>query len=325
MYISNENHLTQYYKTRLPAFISEELIVGDWQRPDGYHLHYRYIVNKEAKAWVVILQGRAESVVKYAELIDELHQNGFSVFVFDHIGQGQSGRLSSNPLHGYVEDFTAYVDDAAVLMAKVLQNIKQVNHQQSLPQYLLSHSMGGAVGTLLLAQHPKLFAKAVLCSPMYGIKAPLPRSFAKCLVTAGAALHRLLGIRSGYFLGQGDYKTIPFADNKLTSSRNRYDWFSQYYNDNDSARLGGVTFQWLAAALNAMENITSHANHIHTPILGFKASNDGIVDNHAIDLVFASLPNAELHEVVGAKHEILFEQDRFRSDVVRRIIQFFSH
>lgn len=323
LYLSEEKNLASYYQKRLPNFIANELIVGHWQRSESYHLHYRYIVNSKAKAWVVIMQGRAESVVKYAELIDELYQNGFSVFAFDHIGQGQSGRMVENPLQGYVEHFDAYVEDAIELIAKVMQNLKQSHTQQELPQYLLSHSMGGAIGTLLLERAPHLFAKAVLCSPMYGIQTPLPDKVARWLVTVGATLHRLLGIRSGYFLGQGDYKAVPFEENKLTQSRIRYDWFEQYYNDNVDVRLGGVTFQWLAAALQAMDQIKARADAVTTPILGFKAMRDDIVDNYAIDEIFARFTNAELIAVTDAKHEILFEQDQIRTPVIQRILAFF--
>ncbi|WP_371193617.1 alpha/beta fold hydrolase [Glaciecola sp. SC05] len=323
MYLSNEQQLASYYQVALPKFISEKMQVGDWQRSDTYHLHYRYVIKPSAKAWVVIMQGRAESVVKYAELMDELHQNGFSVFAFDHIGQGQSGRLTENPLHGFVEDFDAYVEDSAALISGVMQDLKSQYQQRDLPQYLLSHSMGGAIATLLLEKYPQLFNKAVLSSPMYGIQAPIPDRLARLLVTVGAAVHRILGISSGYFLGQGDYKAVDFTENKLTSSKLRYDWFKQYYNDNVDARLGGVTFQWLAAALHAMDHIVMHANRIDTPVLGFKAGSDEIVNNEVIDQVFASLPNAELVEIVGARHEILFEQDRFRQQAVIRILQFF--
>ena len=323
MYSSNEQDLPQYYKHELPVFISEKLTVGYWQRSDGVTLHYRYVLNTQAKAWVVIMQGRAESVVKYAELIDELYRNGFSVFAFDHIGQGQSGRTTDNPLHGFVSDFEEYVEDAANLISDVLATIKSSYQQEGLAQYLLCHSMGSAIGTLLLARYPKLFEKATLCAPMYGIKAPIPAFIAKVFVTIGAAIHRMLGIKSGYFLGQGDYKTLAFEDNQLTSSKARYEWFKQYYHDNVDARLGGVTFQWLAAALQAMDRILKLAPNIHTPILMLQAGSDQIVDNRASDRVYAKLPQAKILKIDGAKHEILFERDCYRKPAIKSILAFF--
>lgn len=322
MYISKEDKLPQYYQDELPQFISKKLIVGYWQRSDSATLHYRYVVNTEAKAWLVIMQGRAESVVKYAELIDELYRNGFSVFAFDHIGQGQSGRKTANPLHGFVSNFDEYVEDATHLIEEVMFGLKESHAQASLSQYLLCHSMGSAIGTLLLAKAPQLFDKAVLCAPMYGIKAPFPAVIAKYLVTLGASIHRLLGIESGYFLGQSDYKSVAFSENKLTSSRLRYEWFKQYYHDNVDAQLGGVTFQWLAAALQAMDKIHNEAQNIHLPILMLQAGDDQIVDNKAITRTFAQLPNAELMPIAGAKHEILFEQDCYRVPALTSILAF---
>ncbi|MFC4700926.1 alpha/beta fold hydrolase [Glaciecola siphonariae] len=322
MFINDETALASYYQESLPQFISESLVAGFWQRPDAALLHYRYVINPDAKAWIVLVQGRSESVVKYAEFIDELYRNGFSVFAFDHIGQGQSSRLTDNPLHGFVSNFDEYVEDAAALIKQVLHPLQETHGQASLPNYLLGHSMGGAISTLLLMRHPALFSKAVLCSPMYGIATPIPAGLAKILVSVGAYIHRLLGIQSGYFLGQGDYKDVPFKNNKLTSSEVRYRWFKQYYNDNVDARLGGVTFQWLAAALQAIDTIEQQASALKTPLLMLKAGSDQIVDNKAIDSVFVKLPQASLLNIDGAQHEILFERDRYRRPAVEAILAF---
>jgi lysophospholipase len=322
VYVNNENSLASYYQNELAAFISEQLIVGYYQRADGASLHYRYVINSEAKAWIVIAQGRAESVVKYAEVIDELYRNGFSVFAFDYIGQGQSSRLTVNPMQGFIEDFNDYVSDSAALIDEVMLPLKQQHKQQNLPQHLLCHSMGSAIGSLFLIKHPSVFSKAILLAPMYGIKSPLPAFIAKGLVDIGASIHRFLGIRSGYFLGQGDFQKVSFAQNKLTSSEARYHWFQQYYSDNIDARLGGVTFQWLAAALRAMDSIERDAHTIDARVLIIKAAADDIVDNQAIDRVYAKIPHAQLVEISGAKHEILFERDCYRSVAVRRILQF---
>lgn len=323
MYLSNENTLPERYKNALPQFVDTQVEQGQWERTDGKFLHYRYVLNPEAKAWIVIMQGRAESAAKYTELMEELYQNAYSVFTFDHIGQGQSSRLTENPQHGYINDFDDYVLDANDLVTKVIQALRMQHKQANTPQYLLAHSMGGAIATMFLHRYPNVFDKAVLCSPMYKIQSPIPEAAARHLVSAGAQMQQILGIQSGYFLGQDDFETVDFSDNKLTSCQVRYEWFRGYYHDNIEQRLGGVTFQWLAAALSAMEYIEQNAKEIVTPILGFRAMADEIVDNPEIEKIFTDFSHAHLVDIEGAKHEILFEKDKLRHEALKQILAFF--
>ncbi|HEX2726935.1 MAG TPA: alpha/beta hydrolase, partial [Beijerinckiaceae bacterium] len=49
---------------------------------------------------VCILQGRAEFIERYFEVITELRRRGFAVVAFDWRGQGRSGREVDNPRKG---------------------------------------------------------------------------------------------------------------------------------------------------------------------------------------------------------------------------------
>jgi lysophospholipase len=322
VYINKEQNLSVYYRDYLPNFIQNTLNSGFWQQPSGRQLHYRYAVNPKAKCWVVLMPGRAESAVKYAEVIDELYQNGCSVFAFDHIGQGQSSRLSANTWHGHIDSFNTYVEDATAIITEVCQPLQAQSQQQGLNLRLLAHSMGGAIATLLLAKRPALFERAALCAPMYGVVAPIPKWLAKLIVTIGTQVHRIRKVPAGYFLGQGDYQNVSFAENKLTSSPARYEWFKQYFQDNPEVQLGGITYQWLAAAIIAMDSMEDIAQSIKVPLLILKAGADRIVDNAAIDHVFPLFTNAKLLQIPGAEHEIMFEQDKYRRPGMTAILEF---
>jgi lysophospholipase len=324
VYLNKEQNLPEYYAKYLPEFIENTLINGFWQQASGHKLHYRYVVNPEATCWVVLMPGRAESVVKYAEVIDELYQNGCSVFAFDHIGQGQSSRLSANTWHGHIDSFNSYVDDAAAIITEVCQPLQAQAQQQNLSLRLLAHSMGGAIATMLLAKRPSLFERAALCAPMYGVVSPLPKWLAKLIVKIGTQIYRICKVPSAYFLGQGDYQNVSFAENKLTSSAIRYEWFKQYFEDNPDVQLGGITYQWLAAAIIAMDSMPALAATIKIPILILKAGADRIVDNRAIDEVCAHFDNANLLHIPGAEHEIMFEQDKYRTLGMNAIIEFLT-
>jgi lysophospholipase len=79
--------------------------------------------------------------------------------------------------------------------------------------------------------------------------------------------------------------------------------------------VGGPTVAWCDAAFRAMRTMRepSYPSQIRQPILIVAAGRDAIVSNVAIE-DFATLLRAGSHlVVVGAQHEILMEQDRFRS------------
>ncbi len=59
----------------------------------------------------MISSGRTEAAIKYKELILDLYKNGYSVYIHDHRGQGQSGRMTEDPQMGYIENFQYYIDD----------------------------------------------------------------------------------------------------------------------------------------------------------------------------------------------------------------------
>ncbi len=63
---------------------------------------------REARGTVCILQGRAEFIEKYFEVVEELRGRGFGVVAFDWRGQGHSGRQVGNPRKGYVRRFDDY-------------------------------------------------------------------------------------------------------------------------------------------------------------------------------------------------------------------------
>ena len=132
---------------------------------------------------IVISNGRTESFIKYKEVVYDLWHAGYSVYVFDHRGQGFSGRIlqpasegSSSEAKralreiGHVERFNDYVDDLKTFVDRVVKPDSNRNLA------LLTHSMGGAIASLYLQKHSGDFAAAVLMSPMHEPNiSPLPR------------------------------------------------------------------------------------------------------------------------------------------------------
>jgi len=272
---------------------------------------------------IVISPGRCESYEKYQEIAIEFFYKGYNIFIIDHRGQGLSSRLLSSPQKGYVAEFDDYAKDLITFISdKVRPKIIQ-------PPFLLAHSMGAAIAVRALQLSPNLVQSAVLCSPMIQINSgSTPIRLAKLLIKARCMLDKVLGRESGYFINQGDYKAKPFDENELTHSTVRYKSFIELYQSTPHIQLGGVTNHWLSEAVKANQEIFSDLHHLRVPLMLLQAGLDSIVDNDAQNEF--CMEAARFCPISGpivfakAKHELLFEIDETRSEVISQIQGFFK-
>ena len=117
---------------------------------------------------VLLMQGRAEFIEKYFEVVEELRGRGFHVATLDWRGQGGSQRLTKDARRGHVRRFSDFGLDVQAFVAWA--------QAEDLPQpwFCLAHSMGGAIA--LTALHGKRLPveRLVTTAPMIGI-ATVPR------------------------------------------------------------------------------------------------------------------------------------------------------
>jgi lysophospholipase len=340
MQLTKETELPEKFDTLIKPWFENSMISGFWRLDDSTSLHYRYAHHSEAKSIIVISTGRAECAAKYAELIYDLYQNGHSVFVHDHRGQGLSTRLKENPHLGYIGDFHQYVTDFKSIIDDVLvpmlceRYIKSEQNRASSdgsirlqaypPLHLLCHSMGSAIGALLVKSHPKLFAKAVFCSPMFGITPPVPPCIATMLVRLGVVFNKLRGEKTSYFFGHTDYIPTAFYKNRLMSSQIRYDIFRKTYAQQPKLKLGGATYEWLYASLIAMQEIREQASKISVPCLIVYSGADTVVANEDIEQVINDIKHCQSALIPEALHELFFEKDEFRVPALITILTYLS-
>jgi lysophospholipase len=277
---------------------------------------YAWAIPSNAHSAVLIMNGRVETYLKYQEVMAELYASGFAVFTLDHRGQGLSGRMLQETQKGFVDSFDDYVTDVLTFVEQVVE--KKWDGRL----FALCHSMGGAIGALTMLAAPKLFQKAVLCSPMFGIKPALPSWLSSWLLGAGRYKTKLKKQQADYFFGQRAYLAHPFAFNRLTHSEPRYQAMVTLYANQPDLRLGGVTTEWLAAALAAMDKIEKEARLISTPTLVFSSGKDLIIDNKRQESVARQFQQAEYVLVNGAYHELLCEADEYRNPVIKQTIEF---
>jgi lysophospholipase len=320
--LANDNFAVQYLQQIAPFWQAVQR--RQLSLPDETTLPYVLIKPAQFKATVVVVNGRTESYMKYQELAYELVQQGYQVLMFDHRGQGLSARLTDNPHKGHIESFQQYIDDMHQLISTVL-----LADQGKQPLYLLGHSMGGAISTLYLQQHPDVFQKAALSAPMLGINGKLLYDeMDACRLASVVSVFSTQG-----YAGFSDkpYSAVPFETNELTGSAQRYQWTQTLYQDNPQLQLGGATWGWLDQACAVLPQMQQQAAAIKIPVLLMQAEMDSIV-SAAAQQEFCSVLTANtnsgciggVQQIKGARHELLFEQDQIRKQVIDKVLTHFA-
>ncbi len=291
---------------------------GELLADDGLALHYRLFLPPGADTLVVLCAGRTESVIKYQELIFDLGRRNLAVAVLDHRGQGLSGRESADPHHGHVRSFDHYVQDFALFMGQVIEPLGFKRH------WLLAHSMGGCIGALYLARHEHPFERCVMSAPMFAIHtSPFPRWLARGLARVQSLGHDKRGL-PGYIVTGKAYQRQPFADNRLTHSRVRFEHYQDWYEEYQRAQMGSPTAHWLAAAFGAMAQAIAEAGKISIPVQVLVAGDDAIVARDGQQAFVQGLQQGQCHVIDGAWHELLVESDDYRNQALDLAWQFFT-
>ncbi|AWX16170.1 lysophospholipase [Mergibacter septicus] len=280
----------------------------------GIRLAYRHFQHpKPADNLLILINGRAENLLKWTEIAFDFYQLGYDILVFDHRGQGYSDRLLTDKEKGYIDQFRFYVDDLDCLIQHI------VNQNSYKHQYLIAHSMGGLIATFYLANYPHHIDKAVLSAPLFG----LPRKHLwrdKLLV----ALLILLGQSQSYVFGYGAYRPANLHKNHLSYCKTRIKWHNRIYQAFPQLRIGGPTFAWLHQIFNAFNRLPQKIKQVEIPLLILEAGQDKVVSNTKIEQFSSLFRQAKLYKLPKAQHEILFEKDPIREKALQSIQHFFT-
>ena len=129
---------------------------------------------------LIIIHGKSESYIKYAEVVYDLQGLGMSCYLMDARGFGFSERiLDDDPQKVYVDRFDDYVDDLKTFIDTL---IKAKPHARI---FILAHSLGGCVAARYLEKYPDDITAAVLSSPMLQIDTgSFPPAVAYCVAAS---------------------------------------------------------------------------------------------------------------------------------------------
>ncbi len=271
------------------------------------------------KAIIMLAHGLAEHSARYARFGEELAACGFELFAIDQRGHGQTAQ------HGVLGHFA---DEDG--WQKVVSDLASLNHHirqhyQTLPIFLLGHSMGSYIAQAYLMQHSCSLQGAILSGSNY----------------QPAALYRSAGLITRFErwrLGpQGRSKLINFLsfgsfNKSFKPARTEFDWLSRDPQEVDryvSDPLCGfiATTQLWIDLLGGLEGISSvkQLSQIDPglPVLVIGGDCDPVsagkrLNDLAGALRVAGLKNVELKIYPGARHELLNESNR--DEVTRFLI-----
>mgnify|MGYP000912176707 FL=1 len=197
-------------------------------------LAYRYLVQPESavRKLMILVNGRAENMLKWTELAYDFYQQGYDVLLFDHRGQGYSQRII--PQKGHLDEFRFYTDD----MAKIIEKTTALYAYQA--QYILAHSLGALISTYYLANYDHHIKKAVLSSPFFGVPMKHPLRDEVIIATM-----MVFGQGHRYVFGKGHYKPADLNLNELSHCKTRMKWMNRINRKRASINLGGPTFRWV--------------------------------------------------------------------------------
>ncbi len=313
--ISEENYLPVYKKTVLPYYHSQGKFWFFKGEKNIFLWHAKFF-RPEAKNAIIILPGRTEPLIKYAEWVYDLRDSGYSIYLMNHRGQGRSGRIIKDRKKGYVEDFNYYVEDLNSFIKKVVK--KEKNYQNI---FLIAHSMGGAIAVLFAQKYPQAVDAIALSAPMLHIDTGgLPEFIAQTITAAFIYIGKGDSYVPG---GSAKIEIVPFEQNDVTTSFARHQ-MNMIYKRNKQLALAAVTNQWLKESVEGTWRALKNAKKLTIPTLCLQAQQDRIIERWRQEKICSLAQNCTLLQVTGSRHEILMEKDEIRDPIKKKILNFFK-
>lgn len=281
---------------------------GEWFRGAG-GLRLRAALWRpagEPRGSVIVSPGRTEPIEKYYEVIGDLLARGFVVLAHDWRGQGLSARLLPDRLRGHARAVEEFLDDYGRLLDAFSDRLPR-------PWIMVGHSMGAALNLLTLQAHEPRIDGAVLSSPMLKVTTGNRSMWSVRLAVRWNLRH---GRSADYVLGDPDDPfEHTFEGDALTSDPHRYDLFRQQLYACPHLAIGGVTWGWLAMALDAGERALKPRalKAVKQPVCVVQAADDTRVWKQTNRWAAKRLGRGRYVEIANARHEVLMELDEARA------------
>lgn len=310
-----ETELANGAGTQVAEYLAAHARTGSLTTADGTTLAWQRIDARCNDTALVIVPGWTESYLKYDEVIYDLRNTQWCIYVLDHRGQGLSSRPLENPQIGYVVNFTQYVQDLALFDQRV---VRSKPHRRV---FFLAHSMGGLVTTLYAANAAPHIDGIALSAPLFEVNSGwLPEWLAWSI----AWLFDAVGLGNTYVPGHGDWRESRwrFEDNRVTHSSVRFSRAMSLWRADPGLIVSGASNRWLQTTIEASRQASAIAARVEAPMLLLQAGDDAFVRPPRQEHFCDAAPECRRHRFSNAKHELLMERDAIRDEVLRRVVKF---
>jgi len=251
---------------------------GEFSGSDGTKIFYRQYQAKSERARMVIVHGLGEHSGRYGNVIERVLPKGFSFWVPDHRGHGQSGGK-----RGHILNFVQYLTDLRLTV-----ELAKKDKPGEIPCFLLGHSMGGLIALNFAQRYPELIDGVVASSPCLGMVIEIP------------PVKKVLGsfmsyVWPGLIMG-----------NELDVSKISHDPDVVKAYENDPLVHDRVSARFFTELMAAMESVNQQASTLNVPLLMQVSGEDYLVNADSSKHFFEelTLQDKTLHVYEGLYHEI---------------------
>src|SRR6266702_4974850 len=259
--------------TRPPALPERFLpppgfVWGSFIAADGAVLRWGHLPARNARAECVMVGGFGEFIEKQFETVRDLAARGVAVWCLDWRGQGGSIRPRRLPTRPRARNFERDAEDLAAFAAATLPG--------QLPRLVVAHSMGAAIALVCLRRRPRLFAAAILSSPMVGLRTGRVPPTLFRLITRPA---RAAGLGVCFIPGAHKWRPNPLPSperSRVTTDAERCRLRHAWFIADPALRLDQATYGWVDSALALVARISKpeFLTGIDTPILFGRAGRE---------------------------------------------------
>ena len=251
---------------------------------DGHELRERcWIPDGETRGTVVLVHGLKDHGARYDHAGSWLSGRGYAVYALDLRGHGESEgeRFFVNAFDEYVEDLIVFLD-----------RVRDKGSEK--PLFLLGHSMGGAVASLLVLKRKPKLAGLILTAPAL-----------EPAENVSPLLIRLSAVISRFFpkapVTKVDIKSLSHLPEIVEAARK-----DPLSNERPAPARTGYEI------LRAMGRIRERASEISAPLLVMHGTEDYLTNPRGSENLFerAGSPDKTIKLYEGLYHEILNEPER---------------